>query len=103
MAGIEVVEILGLAQMMRVIKGMAHTYTDSAEPRDQKPPKPALPADLTESLHRINTQRTSKLVGALFGVAGLLAVAFAVTYASYDDVPAPANPANNTNVMLEPY
>jgi len=104
-AGIEVIEILGLAQMLRVAKGMAHTYTETHPGVLTKPQTAmaALPADLIESMHRIVVERTGKLVAALCGVVGLLAVAFSVMYASYKDVPAPAHPANNTNVILEPY
>ena len=91
--------------MVRVAKGMSHAYIEThpgtlANPR---PATPALPADLVESLHRIAVERTGKLIAALCGVVGLLAVAFTVTYASYKDVAAPAHPANNTNVILEPY
>ena len=61
--------------------------------------------DLTpeEALHEIKAERSRRAWIALFLFllsAGAIVTSF---YLSYRDIPAPASPANNAPVLLDPY
>ena len=63
----------------------------------------ALPVDIASALRRIDGERKGRTFLAAFGIAALLAVAVGATYASYKDVPSPADPANSKGGLLTPY
>jgi len=63
----------------------------------------ALPADVADALRRIDFERKGKGLLAGFGIAALLLVALGATYASYKNVPSPADPANGKGHLVTPY
>jgi hypothetical protein len=63
----------------------------------------ALPVDIAAALRRIDGERKGRAILAAFGIAALLTVALGATYASYKDVPSPADPANGKGHLVTPY
>jgi hypothetical protein len=63
----------------------------------------ALPVDVADALRRIDFERKGKSFLAGFGIAALIVVALGATYASYKDVPSPADPANGKGHLVTPY
>ena len=59
--------------------------------------------DVDDALRRIDGERKGKAFLAGFGIAALLGLALGATYASYKNVPSPADPANGKGGILEPY
>ena len=59
--------------------------------------------DIDGALRRIAGERKGRAIFAGFGIMTLLALALGATYASYKNVPSPADPANGKGGLLEPY
>lgn len=56
-----------------------------------------------EALREIQAERTRRSWVALFLFLLCGAAALTAFYMSYRDVPAPANPANNSPILTDPY
>jgi hypothetical protein len=56
-----------------------------------------------EGLRRIKKERTRKSAVAVVLYAAAAVATLGAVYLAYADTPAPANPANERNITLEPY